>query len=131
MILNLTLIINYTRLFSLQLFRYHKGRNHEYKRNHKLHRISLQRPGKNKELLHAGFRLGISGFRPRIFRLYQSRHRWRHHKANLKSDSGNGSALIVFYSNNLQATLDKIQKAGGLINKAIFSFPGGAPVSFY
>ena len=47
------------------------------------------------------------------------------YKADLKSDATNGAALIVFYSNNLQITLEKIQKAGGSINKAIFSFPGG------
>jgi len=36
-----------------------------------------------------------------------------------------GCALIVFYSNHLQATLDKICNAGGDITKPVFSFPGG------
>ena len=47
------------------------------------------------------------------------------YKADLKSDADKGAALIVFYSNNLQTTLEKIQKAGGSVNKSIFSFSGG------
>jgi len=41
-----------------------------------------------------------------------------------------GSALIVFYSNHLEQTQDKIQKHGGLISRAIFEFPGGRRFHF-
>ena len=52
------------------------------------------------------------------------------YKANLKSDSRQGSALIVFYSNNLEATEKNVEKAGGQIVKPIFDFPGGRRFHF-
>jgi predicted enzyme related to lactoylglutathione lyase len=44
--------------------------------------------------------------------------------------TNNGSALIVFYSNNLEKTQQKIEQAGGSIIKPIFSFPGGRRFHF-
>jgi len=41
-----------------------------------------------------------------------------------------GSALIVFYSNNLESTLEKIIAAGGSVVKPLFSFPGGRRFHF-
>jgi len=52
------------------------------------------------------------------------------YKADLVSSTTNGSALIVFYSNNLEDTQSKIEKAGGSIIKPIFSFPGGRRFHF-
>ena len=52
------------------------------------------------------------------------------YEADLFSSTGNGAALIVFYSNNLESTLDKIKTAGGLIEKDIFPFPGGRRFHF-
>ena len=46
-------------------------------------------------------------------------------KAELNSSTNNGSALIVFYSNNLKSTQEKIVKSNGVIIKNIYSFPGG------
>jgi len=51
-------------------------------------------------------------------------------QADLASSTENGAALIVFYSNQLEATLAKIEKAGGSIIKPIFSFPGGRRFHF-
>ena len=51
-------------------------------------------------------------------------------KAPLSADTRNGSALLVFYSNNLEATQQKIEAAGGDIVKPIFSFPGGRRFHF-
>ncbi len=51
-------------------------------------------------------------------------------KAELSSSTKNGAALIVFYSSNLEATRDKIEKANGVIIKPIFSFPGGRRFHF-
>ncbi len=51
-------------------------------------------------------------------------------KAELAADTRKGSALVVFYSNDLEATLTKVEGAGAKIVKAIFSFPGGRRFHF-
>lgn len=51
-------------------------------------------------------------------------------KSDLCASSKNGSALVVFYSAELEKTQKKIQQAGGKIVKAIFSFPGGRRFHF-
>ncbi len=51
-------------------------------------------------------------------------------KANLHSNTSNGAALLVFYSNDLESTLAKVSNAGGKIVKPIFSFPGGRRFHF-
>lgn len=52
------------------------------------------------------------------------------YRANLASVTHQGGALLVFYSKNLVATQTKIVNAGGTINKATFSFPGGKRFHF-
>jgi hypothetical protein len=47
------------------------------------------------------------------------------YRSPLSSTTESGAALLVFYSDNLDATQAKIEKAGGKISKAIFDFPGG------
>ena len=51
-------------------------------------------------------------------------------QSELFASTENGSALIVFYSKNLEQTKSKIESAGGKINKPIFSFPGGQRFHF-
>jgi len=51
-------------------------------------------------------------------------------KSDLACSTEKGAALIVFYSNQLEATLPKVEKAGGSIIKPIFSFPGGRRFHF-
>jgi len=51
-------------------------------------------------------------------------------QSDLASSTENGAALIVFYSDQLEATLAKVEKAGGLILKPIYSFPGGRRFHF-
>lgn len=51
-------------------------------------------------------------------------------KSDLSASTENGSALIVFYSKDLEKTLSKIEAAGGTIIKPIFSFPGGRRFHF-
>ncbi|WIO74167.1 VOC family protein [Porticoccaceae bacterium LTM1] len=46
------------------------------------------------------------------------------------STASQGSALLVFYSEDLEGTLDKVAGAGGKIVKPIFSFPGGRRFHF-
>lgn len=52
------------------------------------------------------------------------------YKAKKQALSEEGSALIIFYSKELEATLKKVKKAGGKIIKPIFSFPGGRRFHF-
>jgi len=51
-------------------------------------------------------------------------------QSDLASSTEKGAALIVFYSNQLEATLAKVEKAGGVILRPIYSFPGGRRFHF-
>lgn len=51
-------------------------------------------------------------------------------KSDLSSSTKNGSALIVFYSKDLEQTLLNIENADGSIIEPIFSFPGGRRFHF-
>lgn len=51
-------------------------------------------------------------------------------KADLHSSTSNGAALIIFYSQDLDATQIKIEQAGGTIIKPVYSFPGGRRFHF-
>jgi len=52
------------------------------------------------------------------------------YKSDLTVSTDKGSALIVFFSNELEQTLEKINRAGGRIIKPIFPFPGGRRFHF-
>lgn len=52
------------------------------------------------------------------------------YQSNLQSSSERGAALVVFYSEDIEASLAKIEQAGGEIIKPIFSFPGGRRFHF-
>lgn len=52
------------------------------------------------------------------------------YQADLHSTEASGGALLVFYSDALEATQAKVKAAGGLISKDIFSFPGGRRFQF-
>ena len=51
-------------------------------------------------------------------------------QADLASSTEKGAALIVFYSDQLEATRAKVEQAGGSILKPIYSFPGGRRFHF-
>ena len=51
-------------------------------------------------------------------------------QSDLTVSTENGSALIVFYSENLEQTQAKIEDAGGSVLKPVFSFPGGRRFHF-
>jgi predicted enzyme related to lactoylglutathione lyase/broad specificity phosphatase PhoE len=51
-------------------------------------------------------------------------------KSELFSSSEQGSALTIFYSEQLEQTQTKVEAAGGKIIKAIFPFPGGRRFHF-
>lgn len=48
----------------------------------------------------------------------------------LAASTSNGSALLVFYSEQLDQTQHKVEAAGGEIIKPIFDFPGGRRFHF-
>ncbi|KQA22447.1 glyoxalase [Vibrio metoecus] len=51
-------------------------------------------------------------------------------KAELSSRTENGGALLIFYSSDIEATLEKVVKNGGHIIRPIFEFPGGCRFHF-
>lgn len=53
------------------------------------------------------------------------------YKADLSSRRDNGAGLVVFYSENLEQTLEKIIQADGRIVEPIFDFPGGRRFHFH
>ena len=52
------------------------------------------------------------------------------YKSGKSSSTEHGGALVVFYSEKLELTQDKIKKAGGEIVQEIFTFPGGRRFHF-
>ena len=52
------------------------------------------------------------------------------YSSEIVSDYKNGSALVVFYSDQLEETQERVKNAGGSIAKEIFSFPGGRRFHF-
>ena len=52
------------------------------------------------------------------------------YQSELFASTENGSALIIFYSSDLEQTQAKIEGAGGSIVKPTFSFPGGRRFHF-
>ena len=52
------------------------------------------------------------------------------YKSEKIATTENGSVLVVLYSAELDATLDKVKQSGGKIVKDIFSFPGGRRFHF-
>lgn len=52
------------------------------------------------------------------------------YKSALSATTKKGSVLVVFYSNDLELTLKRIEDAAGTIIKPIFSFPGGRRFHF-
>ncbi len=50
--------------------------------------------------------------------------------SELMASSEKGGALIVFYSETLETTQEKIVAAGGVIIKPTFAFPGGRRFHF-
>ncbi|MGP8308873.1 VOC family protein [Vibrio sp. YIC-376] len=51
-------------------------------------------------------------------------------KSESVSNTANGAALLVFYSSDIHATLEKVEKHGGRILRPIFEFPGGCRFHF-
>jgi hypothetical protein len=52
------------------------------------------------------------------------------YRSKLTSTQAAGGALLIFYSEDLEASLAKVESNGAQINKPIFSFPGGRRFHF-
>lgn len=52
------------------------------------------------------------------------------YRSDLVAETRTGSALVVLYSEELEATQSRIEQAGGKIIKPIFAFPGGRRFHF-
>lgn len=52
------------------------------------------------------------------------------YKSTLNASVTRGSALVVFYSGDLEKTLAKVESADGKIVKPVFTFPGGRRFHF-
>jgi len=50
--------------------------------------------------------------------------------AEVKASTATGSALVVLFARDLEATRDKVVASGGTIVQDIFSFPGGRRFQF-
>lgn len=51
-------------------------------------------------------------------------------QADRAASAASGSALLVFYSDDLEGTLAKVLAAGGTIVRPVFDFPGGRRFHF-
>lgn len=52
------------------------------------------------------------------------------YRSELYSSTRGGAALLVFYSEDLEATQARVEAAGGRIEKPVFAFPGGRRFHF-
>ncbi len=52
------------------------------------------------------------------------------YKSGMRSSREHGAALVVLYSNDLEATQQKVEHAGGVISTPVFAFPGGRRFHF-
>jgi predicted enzyme related to lactoylglutathione lyase len=52
------------------------------------------------------------------------------YQADKMANVNSGSALVVIYSEDLECSLEEVQKAGGTICQDIFAFPGGRRFHF-
>lgn len=52
------------------------------------------------------------------------------YRAPLRASALEGSALVVIYADDLEATLQRVTANGGTIVREIFSFPGGRRFHF-
>jgi len=52
------------------------------------------------------------------------------YQSNLSAVTQDGSALVVFYSDDLEQTLATVERSGGTIVKPVFAFPGGRRFHF-
>lgn len=102
--------------------------------NHNLKINYLELPAKDiektKAFFHHVFEWRFEDYGPNYTAFSNAGIDGGFYHSDLISSTENGAALIVFYSANLENTQSIIEKAGGIIIKTIFSFPGGRRFHF-
>jgi len=83
-----------------------------------------------KAFFHSIFGWSFADFGPEYVAFTDSGINGGFFKSDRVVSTEKGSALVVFYSNSLESTQTKIEKAGGAIVKPVFSFPGGRRFHF-
>ena len=102
------------------------------KQNEKLDYVELPARdlGATKQFFHDVFGWDFEDFGPDYCAFAGQGLDGGFYRSELYASTRNGSALLVFYSRDLEATLAKIEQAGGRIEKPIFAFPGGRRFHF-
>lgn len=92
-------------------------------------------PAKNlqqtKDFFHAVFNWSFSDYGPEYSAFSDEGLNGGFFQSELSSNTASGAALLVFYSADIKATLQKVEKNGGVINRPIFEFPGGCRFHFF
>ena len=87
-------------------------------------------PAASRQFFEAVFAWSFTDYGPDYTAFVSSTLEGGFYRAPLQSRVVQGGALLVFYSMDLEATLDKIVSAGGTVTKPIFDFPGGRRFHF-
>lgn len=96
-------------------------------KHEKLNYVELpaQNLQKTKDFFSAVFNWSFTDYGPEYAAFSDQGLNGGFFQSDLSSNTRSGGALLVFYSADLKATLQKIEKNGGIINRPIFEFPGG------
>ena len=100
------------------------------KPKHFMRKGSMRFVLKSKQFFSAVFGWSFTDYGPEYTAFSNAGLDGGFYKSEQSTSTDNGSALIVFYSETLESTQQKILDAGGSILKPIFSFPGGRRFHF-
>ncbi|MEC8080696.1 MAG: VOC family protein [Pseudomonadota bacterium] len=84
----------------------------------------------NKHFFEQAFGWSFEDFGPDYTAFKNSGLEGGFFRADFTSRPQNGAALVVLYSDNLEASLDTVRLYGGSIEQEIFEFPGGRRFHF-
>lgn len=84
----------------------------------------------SKQFFTAVFGFSFVDYGPEYTAFFNAGINGGFYKSDLTTSTQTGSALVVFYSKNLEQTRSNIERSGGLIIKPVFSFPGGRRFHF-
>jgi len=86
--------------------------------------------GKTKEFFTQVFDWKFTDYGPEYMAFSNADIDGGFYQSNQTVSTDRGSVLVVFYSNDLESTQEKIISAGGSIVKSVFPFPGGRRFHF-
>jgi uncharacterized protein len=85
---------------------------------------------KTKEFYSAAFGWSFQDYGPDYCAFQDAGLDGGFYRAPLRASASEGSALVVIYADDLEATLERVTGHGGTIVREIFSFPGGRRFHF-